>query len=130
MRTLQSPSRRWSFVLLLAALCAILGITQGLAQTAQPAPAGNPQAPTATLHGTEVTDFLATLSANSAGSQSGSGAAGLLPPAPELRQTTANGCTSDYQCLPDKLCCRACGFFGCTLKACLTPVDGHCPAIP
>jgi hypothetical protein len=87
---------------------------------AQPAPAAaNPQVPT-------VTDFLATLSA---GGPSGPGAAEVVPPAPVFLQTST-GCTSDSQCPPDKLCCLACAFPGCTHKACLTPMDGHCPLIP
>jgi hypothetical protein len=53
-----------------------------------------------------------------------------LTPAPSFLQTTANGCTSDAQCLPDKLCCRDCGFFGCTHKGCLTPINGKCPLVP
>ena len=120
MRTLQPSSRRWQLPLLLASLVVILGLAPSLAQ---PAPAAaNPQVPT-------VTDFLATLSAGSAVSPSGPGAAELVPPAPVFLQTST-GCTSDSQCPPDKLCCLACAFPGCTHKACLTPMDGHCPLIP
>lgn len=121
----QSRSRHgWSRVLLLAALFAVLGIAQGLAQAPV---AENSQAPTAATASapTEVADFLATLSTPSGQS----GAADLLPPSPEFRQSSTR-CTSDYQCPPGKLCCRACAFPGCTLKACLTPMDGHCPLIP
>jgi hypothetical protein len=130
MRILQPSSRRWQPILLLAVLFTVLGIAPGAAQTAPAVEA--PQAPTATLHGTtavDVTDFLATLSASSAGSQSGSGAAGMLPPAPEFLQT-GTSCTSNSQCPPDKLCCRACAYPGCTLMQCLMPLNGHCPAIP
>jgi len=117
MHTLQPSSRRWHLTLLLAALVVILGLAPGMAQ---PAPAAaNPQVPT-------VTDFLATLSASSVGSP---GAAELTPPAPVFLQTST-GCTSDSQCPPGKLCCRACAFPGCTLKECLTPMNGHCPLIP
>lgn len=123
MRILQPSSRRWQPILLLAALFMVLGIAPGVAQTAPAIEA--PQAPTVTLHGTtavDVTDFLATLS------QGGSGAAGLLP-APQFLQTSTN-CTDNSQCPPDKLCCKACAFPGCTLMRCLTPMDGHCPLIP
>jgi hypothetical protein len=119
----QSRSRHgWSRILLLAALCAVLGIAQGLAQAPV---AESPQAPTVSAP-PAVAEFLATLSAPS-GSQGG--AADLLPPAPEFLQSSTS-CTSDYQCPPGKLCCRACAFPGCTLKACLTAMDGHCPLIP
>jgi len=119
---MRNVSAGWSRILLLAALCAILGIGQALAQAPV---AESPQAPTASAP-MEVADFLATLSAPS-GSQGG--AADLMPPAPEFRQSSTR-CTSDSQCPPDKLCCRACAFPGCTLKACLTPMNGHCPLIP
>jgi hypothetical protein len=119
----QSRSRHgWSRILLLAALCALLGIAQGLAQAPV---AENPQAPAASAP-TEVAEFLATLSTPSG---SPSGAADLLPPSPEFRQSST-GCTSDSQCPRGKMCCRACAFPGCTLMACLTPMDGHCPLIP
>jgi hypothetical protein len=118
MQDLQPSSRRWQPILLLAVLFTVLGIAPGAAQTAPAVEA--PQPPTATLQGTtavDVADFLATLSSNS------------LPPAPEFLQT-GTGCTSDNQCPPGKLCCRDCAIPGCTHKACLTPLDGHCPAIP
>ena len=68
-------------------------------------------------------DFLASLSIAPASP------APAQPPAPEFRQSST-GCTSDAQCPPDKLCCRDCGFFGCTHKSCLTPFHGKCPLIP
>src|SRR3954470_6379549 len=116
-------SRRcWSRVLLLAVLLVVFGMAQGLAQ----APVAEiPQAQAATAGPApatgEVSAFLATLSVVPAGEQA---------PAPEFLQSGTTSCRSDYQCLPDKLCCRACGTFDCTRKACLTPVNGHCPAIP
>jgi hypothetical protein len=57
------------------------------------------------------------------------GAADLQTPAPEPRQS-GTSCTKDSDCPPGKLCCRACAFPGCTHKACLTPMNGHCPPIP
>jgi hypothetical protein len=117
----QSRSRHgWSRVLLLAALCAILGIAQGLAQAPV---AASPQAPAASAP-SDVADFLATLSA-----PSGSQGAADLPPAPDFLQTST-GCTSDAQCPTGKLCCRDCAFPECTHKSCLTPMNGHCPLIP
>ena len=53
----------------------------------------------------------------------------VQPPAPEFLQT-GTGCTSDAQCPAGKLCCRDCGYFGCTHKGCLTPFHGECPLIP
>jgi hypothetical protein len=75
-------------------------------------------------------DFLASLSvapASSAPAQPS--VAPAQPPAPEFLQTST-GCTSDAQCPAGKLCCRDCGFFGCTHKGCLTPFHGGCPPIP
>ena len=119
-KNVNRKSTGWPRILLLVVLCAMLGIAQGLAQ----APVvENPQAPAVSAP-SGVADFLATLSA-----PSGSQSAADLPPAPDFLQAST-GCTSDYQCLPDKLCCRACAFPGCTLKACLTPMNGHCPLIP
>ena len=77
----------------------------------------------ASLAGAAVPDkaeFLASLSVAAAPAQ---------PPAPEFLQT-GTGCTSDAQCPAGKLCCRDCGFFGCTHKGCLTPFHGGCPPIP
>lgn len=48
--------------------------------------------------------------------------------APATAQSAS--CTTNAQCPPGKLCCRACGFIGCTAMACLTPLHGRCPAIP
>ncbi len=110
----------WSRILLLVAICAILGVAQGLAQAPV---AASPQAPAVSAP-SEVADFLATLSVPS----DSQGTADLTP-APEFLQTSTD-CTSDAQCPPGKLCCRACAFPGCTHKACLTPMNGHCPLIP
>jgi hypothetical protein len=113
--TTRRPTRpfRWLNVLLLMSLLAVLGTAQCLAQQA---PATSP----ATVHAASVTapasapaaDFLASLSLD------GSGAVPL------------SGCTSNSQCPKPLLCCRDCGFFGCTTMACLMPLNGHCPAIP
>lgn len=115
-----SPVRRWRCALLLAALCAFLAAAQGVAQAPSAAPSPQASAVSVTPAGTapgatDPADFLASLS----GGQS-----------PDFLQTTTNSCTSDYQCPPGKLCCRACAFPGCTLRACLTASDGHCPFIP
>jgi hypothetical protein len=83
MKTASAFSRfeasRWSRVLLLVALCALVGLAQA--------------------------------------------------PGPALAQTS-NSCTSDADCHGGTHCCRACGFPGCTAKACLHFINGHCPAIP
>ena len=73
-------------------------------------------------------EFLASLSvaAPSASAQP----APAQPLDPEFMQTSGTGCTSDAQCPTGKLCCRDCGFFGCTHKGCLTPFHGGCPLIP
>jgi hypothetical protein len=123
------PLRLRSRVLLLAALCAVFAVVQCMAQApvaaSQPPAVTLPDAPVTATSTAPATDaeLLATLSAGSSGS------AGLLSPAPQFLQSST-GCTNDYQCLPDKLCCRACAFPGCTAKACLTPMNGHCPLIP
>jgi hypothetical protein len=89
----------------------------------------------ASLAGAAVPDkaeFLASLSAAPAPAQPSvapAGPAPTQPPAPEFLQTST-GCTSDDQCPAGKLCCRDCGFFGCTHKGCLTPFHGGCPPIP
>ena len=109
--------RRWSCILLLAALCAIPAAAQGV-----------PSASPATVHPqtvavapapvtAETAEFLASLAAPAAG----------LTPSPEFLQT---GAVCPSPCPAGTLCCRDCGFFGCTHVACLTPVNGHCPAIP
>src|SRR4051812_11356889 len=107
LRVSQHPARRWTCILLLAALCAIPAVAQ-TAPTTSPAPVS-----------AETANFLASLAP-----------ANDLTPAPSFLQTTANGCTSDAQCPTGTLCCRDCGFFGCTHKGCLTPINGKCPLIP
>ena len=109
----QLPSHRFA-VLLLAALLASLVVAPCLAQP--PAAASTPAA-------APDASFVASLLGAPAGLD-----AGLPPPVLFLQSST--GCTSNSQCPPDKLCCRACAFPGCTLKACLTPMNGHCPLIP
>ena len=42
----------------------------------------------------------------------------------------ATSCTSTAQCPKGQLCCLACGFFGCTARACFAPMNGHCPFFP
>jgi len=107
------PSHR-SAVLLLTALLALLVVAPCLAQP--PAAASTPApAPDAS--------FVASLLTAPAGMD-----AGLPPPASFLPSATS--CTSNAQCPAGKLCCRACAFPGCTLMACLTPMNGHCPLIP
>jgi hypothetical protein len=106
LRVSQHPARRWTCILLLAALCATPAVAQTAPTTSAPVRV-------------ETANFLASLAP-----------ANDLTPAPSFLQTTANGCTSDAQCLPDKLCCRDCGFFGCTHKGCLTPINSKCPLIP
>ncbi|HEX4964805.1 MAG TPA: hypothetical protein VF173_28590 [Thermoanaerobaculia bacterium] len=107
--------RCWSRVLLLGVLLMVLGVAAGMAQV----PAAEIPQAHAPATG-EVGEFLATLAPAPAGDQA---------PAPEFLQTSVN-CTSDAQCPPDKLCCKACAFPGCTLMRCLTPMNGHCPLIP
>lgn len=118
---LQSQSRRWLSVLLLVVVCALLGVAPGMAQEPAQAPASaeTTQAPVeapavVAVATVSAVDFCAVQAA---------------PKSTEV-PATASSCTSDSQCLPDKLCCRACGYFGCTLMACLTPMNGHCPFIP
>jgi len=102
-------SYRWSHVLLLLSLLAVLGTAQCLAQQA-PTPAMSPATPSQA--GTSTAGFLASLSLG------GSGAVPL------------SGCTSNAQCPPKQLCCLACGFPDCTAHACFAPVNGHCPLFP
>jgi hypothetical protein len=117
----QPQSRHWLRVLLLVVICALLGVAQGMAQepARTPASAETSQAPAAApavaaVGTASAVDFCAVQAA---------------PKSIEL-SATASSCTDSSQCLPDKLCCRACGYFGCTLMACLTPMNGHCPFIP
>jgi hypothetical protein len=117
-KTPQLPSRR-SAALLLALLCAVAGIAPCLAQA--PAAAS---APMPSLAATPAASFLAALAADAAGT-----GAAELPPAVSFLQS-GTGCVRDSDCPPGKLCCRACAFPGCTAKACLTPMNGHCPLIP
>src|ERR1700709_18284 len=109
-------ARRWTCILLLAALCAIPAAAQGVTS---PAPATvSPQtvAVTPAPVSAATAEFLASLAP----------ATGLTP-SPEFLQT---GTTCPNPCPPGTLCCRDCGYFGCTHMACLTTVNGHCPAIP
>ncbi|HEY4575469.1 MAG TPA: hypothetical protein VIJ26_15940 [Thermoanaerobaculia bacterium] len=101
---------RWSLVLLLTALFALLAVAQVGAQT--------PPAPTAPVMSTA--DFLATLSIAPAVAQDG------LTPSPVLD----SGCTSNAQCPKGQLCCLACGYAGCETRACFVPMNGHCPLFP
>jgi hypothetical protein len=113
--TTRRPTRpfRWFNVLLLMSLLAVLGTAQCLAQQAPPTSPATVHATVATVPATaSAADFLASLSLD------GSGAVPL------------SGCTSNAQCPPKKLCCLACGFPDCDVHACLTPMNGHCPAIP
>ncbi len=103
----QHSARRWSWLLLLVVFLAVPFAAHGVP------PAAASVSPHATAVPTTA-DFLASLA---------------VTPAPELRQT-AGTCTSNDQCPAGKLCCRDCGYFGCTHMACLTPVNGECPAIP
>lgn len=84
-------------VLLLMALCTLLAVTAGLAQT--PKTTAAPQAvPT-------VAEFLATLSATPGEAPSD----GLIP-SPKLASTT---CTSDADCATNEKCCYPCGIPDC-----------------
>ncbi|HEY0514060.1 MAG TPA: hypothetical protein VGH73_19285, partial [Thermoanaerobaculia bacterium] len=61
-------------------------------------------------------DFLATLSAS-------------VPAVPAVASGT--DCRSaGAHCPAPKLCCLACGYFGCDTYACFNPVNGHCPLFP
>jgi hypothetical protein len=116
----QHSARRWTCILLLAALCAIPAAAQGVTTT--PATV-SPQAITATAPtpvSAETAEFLASLAVAPTTAQ---------PPSPVFLQTTP-GCTSDSQCPTGTLCCRDCGYFGCTHKGCLQPINGKCPLIP
>jgi hypothetical protein len=117
--TSQPQSRRWPLVLLLVALFAVFATAQGRAQT-QPVAvsAGSPSAAVATPASADVVDFLATLSAPSAGDLGG------LTPAPAL----ASGCSSSAQCPAGQICCLACGYAGCERHACFATKT--CPHFP
>ena len=98
------------FLLLLAALVAV-----------GPALA----APAAAGHTAAAIDLASVLTPTAAC------AAAAAPAGAQFLQTSTASCTSDAQCIPlGKLCCRACAFPECTLKRCLTPMNGHCPLIP
>jgi hypothetical protein len=117
--TTRRPTRpfRWLNVLLLMSLLAVLGTAQCLAQQA-PTPAMSPATPSHAAPavdraaGPSAAGFIASLSLV------GSGAIELT------------SCTDNSQCTPPQLCCRACGFVGCTAMACLNPFHGRCPPIP
>jgi len=87
----------------LAVLCLLVGALPGLAQAPQTIAKSPAAAPAA--------DFLASLSTVPA----------FLPD---------TSCTTNAQCPPGQLCCRACGTPDCTAKACFVPMNGHCPLIP
>jgi hypothetical protein len=99
---------RWSRVLLLAALFAVLAVAMTPALHA-----ADSQQPPA-----NAAEFLATLSAAPAASTPA-----LQAPAP----TFLSGCTSNSQCPTGQLCCLACGYDGCETRACFQPVKGRCP---
>ncbi len=50
------------------------------------------------------------------------------PPAPIFVQTSS--CTTNADCPTGQLCCLACGYFGCTRKACFKTTNGQCPHFP
>jgi hypothetical protein len=100
-----------SRILLLAILFVILATAQGMAQA--PAAASSPVPATA--------DFLASLAGPSNAPVS------EVPPAPSFLATT--GCTSSSQCPTGQLCCYACGT-DCERRACMKPLNGHCPFFP
>jgi hypothetical protein len=98
-----------SRILLLAILFVILAAAQGMAQA--PAAVASPVPATA--------DFLASLAGPSA-------PASDVAPAPDFLVT---GCTSSAQCPTGQLCCYACGT-DCERRACMKPMNGHCPFFP
>ncbi|HEY0558196.1 MAG TPA: hypothetical protein VGG20_28350 [Thermoanaerobaculia bacterium] len=114
--TSQPQSRCWPLVLLLVALFAVFATAQGMAQTQPAAVSPGPQVTAAAA--VDVADFLATLSAPSAGDLGG------LPPAPAL----ASGCTSSAQCPVGQICCLACGYADCDRHACFATKT--CPHFP
>jgi hypothetical protein len=103
-RRRQLTSRR-SAVLLLAALMAVFVLPSFAAAASSPAPAAAADA-----------SFVAAL------------AAPAPTPAPIFVQTTS--CATNADCPTGQLCCLACGYFGCTRKACFQPMNGHCPLFP
>ncbi|HEX3552823.1 MAG TPA: hypothetical protein VIA62_06305 [Thermoanaerobaculia bacterium] len=99
-------------VLVLIGLFTILAAAPGLAATAPAAPLPAPSISQAA----PVADFLATLAAEPAGNPA---------------STPATDCRSSARSCPaPKLCCLACGYFGCDTYACFDPVNGHCPLFP
>ncbi len=111
MTRLSSSSPRRLSVLFLAALMAALALPCLAAAPSAPAPAAL----------AADAGFVASLAAP---------AAPALAPAPTFLQATGSGCTSNAQCPTGELCCRACGYFGCTQTACFQPMNGHCPLFP
>ena len=108
--------RTHGLTLLLATLALLLAALTGLAAPAAPAhPA--PSTPSA-----DTAAFLASLATAPASATQAQPATTPV--------SSHSGCTSDAQCPTGQLCCRACGFFGCTATACFAPMNGHCPLFP
>jgi len=102
----RQPASRRSAVLLLAALMAAFALPSFAAAASAPAPAV----------AAADASFVASL------------AVPAPTPAPIFVQTTS--CTTNADCPTGQLCCLACGYFGCTQKACFKPMNGHCPLFP
>jgi hypothetical protein len=109
------PRPQLARAIILIGLFAVLAAAPGLAATVPAAPL--PAAATSQAAPVLAADFLATLSVDLA--------AGA--PAP----ISATDCrSSSASCPSPKLCCLACGYFGCDTYACFNPVNGHCPLFP
>jgi hypothetical protein len=101
-------------VLVPIGLLAVFAVAPGLAATAPAAPLPGPA--TSQAASVPVADFLATLSAD------------LTDVSTPISATDCR--SSSAHCPPPKLCCLACGYFGCDTYACFDPVNGHCPLFP